>query len=353
MSDTDTLIIDTTARIFQELADPQAVIAAVDDSWKTALWNALEEAGLTLAWVHEDHGGAGAAISDGFDILYVAGRHAVPVPLAETLLGGWLMARGGLQVPPGPMTVAMGSPAEPLRIRGRHLHGCARGVPFPALAEHVACVATGEDGPQVVLVATGSADITPTAGMAGDGIGQMVFNGAPAIAAARAPNTLGLEDVMLMGAAVRAQQMAGALQAVLDLSVSYAQEREAFGRPIGKFQAVQQNLARLAGETAAASAVAASAADTIHYAETFDDAVFLEVAAAKIRCGEAAAEGAAIAHQAHGAMGYTDEHALHRFTLRLFQWRDDFGSESEWAAGLGAMVSANGADQLWPMVASR
>ena len=49
MSDTDTLIIDTTARIFQELADPQAVIAAVDDSWKAALWNALEESGLTLS----------------------------------------------------------------------------------------------------------------------------------------------------------------------------------------------------------------------------------------------------------------------------------------------------------------
>ena len=103
----------------------------------------------------------------------------------------------------------------------------------------------------------------------------------------------------------------------------------------------------------ASSAVAASAVDTIHHAKTFDDAVFLEVAAAKIRCGEAAAEGAAIAHQAHGAMGYTDEHVLHRFTLRLFQWRDDFGSESEWAAGLGAMAAANGADRLWPMVASR
>ena len=353
MIESDTLIIDTTTRIFQELADPQAVLAASDDSWKVALWNALEEAGLTLAWVNEDYGGAGVAISDGFDILKVAGRSAVAVPLAETLLAGWLLAEAGLHVPQGPMTVAMGSRANPLRIKDGNLHGSTRGVSFPGSADHVACVADGESGPQVVLVKSESADIEVNFGMAGDEIGQMVFNCAPAVAAAPLPNTSGPEDIMLMGAAMRAQQIAGALQAVLDLSVSYVQERYAFGRPIAKFQAVQQNLARLAGETAAATAIAASAGNTINHAETFDAAVLLEVAAAKIRCGEAATEGAAIAHQAHGAMGFTDDYSLHRFTLRMFQWRDDFGSEAEWAADLGAMVAANGADQLWPMLASR
>ena len=54
MIDTDSLIIDTTTRIFRELADPQAAIAATDDSWKATFWKALEEAGLTLAWVQED-----------------------------------------------------------------------------------------------------------------------------------------------------------------------------------------------------------------------------------------------------------------------------------------------------------
>ena len=53
---------------------------------------------------------------------------------------------------------------------------------------------------------------------------------------------------MLMGAAVRSVQSAGALETILSLSVAYANERVAFERPIGKFQAVQQNLARLAGE---------------------------------------------------------------------------------------------------------
>src|SRR4030095_11672797 len=110
-------------------------------------------------------------------------------------------------------------------------------------------------------------------------------------------------------------------------------------RPIAKFQAVQHNLARLAGETAVAIAAATSAADTIGVAKTFDEPVFLEAASAKIRVGEAATEGAAIAHQVLGAIGFTQEHTLHRFTRRLWAWRDDFGSESAWAGKLGTLVA--------------
>ena len=158
---------------------------------------------------------------------------------------------------------------------------------------------------------------------------------------------------MLMGSVIRSVQTAGALEAILSLSVAYANERVAFERPIGKFQAVQQNLARLAGEVAAALAVSGSAADTLAQGSAFDDAVFLEAASAKIRCAEAATEGAAIAHQVFGAIGFTKEHVLHRFTLRMLAWRDDFGNESYWAAELGRHVARRGADEFWPLVASR
>ena len=81
--------------------------------------------------------------------------------------------------------------------------------------------------------------------------------------------------------------------------------------------------------------------------------MFLESASAKIRVGEAAGEGAGIAHQVLGAIGFTREHTLHRFTQRLWAWRDDFGNESFWAVRLGAKVAAKGADGLWPMLAAR
>ena len=159
--------------------------------------------------------------------------------------------------------------------------------------------------------------------------------------------------LMLMGAVTRSVQSAGALETILALSVRYANERVAFGRPIGKFQAVQHGLARLAGETAAAVAASGSAAESVANAGRFDDGVFLEAASAKIRSAEAAEAGAAIAHQVHGAIGFTSEHVLHRFTLRLLSWRDDFGDECHWALQLGNMMAARGADEFWPLVASR
>ena len=58
----------------------------------------------------------------------------------------------------------------------------------------------------------------------------------------------------------------------------------------------------------------------------------------RFAAAEAATEGAAIAHQVFGAIGFTQEHVLHRFTLRMLSWRDDFGNESYWAAELGKHV---------------
>jgi alkylation response protein AidB-like acyl-CoA dehydrogenase len=141
---------------------------------------------------------------------------------------------------------------------------------------------------------------------------------------------------------------------MLEISVRYANERVAFEKKIGQFQAVQHNLAKLAGEAAAALAAASSAADAIGSGDSFDDnGLFLEATAAKIRCAEAAEKGAAIAHQVHGAIGFSSEHVLHRYTMRALGWRDDFGNESFWAVELGKRIAMRGADELWPLVASR
>ena len=107
MSDSiDNIIVDTATRIFQDLCEPATVNDAEKGVWPKALWDALEESGLPLAWVPEDLGGAGAAMADGFAVLRAAGRFAVPAPLAETLMAGWLLARARIGVPAGPMTIA-------------------------------------------------------------------------------------------------------------------------------------------------------------------------------------------------------------------------------------------------------
>ena len=227
-----------------------------------------------------------------------------------------------------------------------------RGIPFAKDSKHIAVVARQpEKARRIALVKTADCRISEGQNLAGDGSDTRDLRAHEVVRSAPAP--FDASALMLMGATVRSLQIAGALETILAMSVAYANERVAFERKIGKFQAVQQNLARLAGETAAALAAAGSAADTIAHADGFDDTVMLEAASAKIRAGEAAAEGSAIAHQVFGAIGFTNEHVLHRFTLRLLAWRDDFGSESHWAAALGDMVAAHGANQFWPMLAAR
>jgi acyl-CoA dehydrogenase len=348
------IVAETAARIFADLADPQAINRAKDDSWQAPLWRALADAGLTLAWVPEEHGGAGAGLADGFAVVSVAGRYAAPIPLVETLLAGWLLSRTGIASPAGAMTVAPARPGDRIVLNpDGTLSGRARGVPFARNAGHIAVLAHDANGAMVALVDAEAGRLTEGSTLAGDPSNIVAFDRAQPIHVAAAPAGFDQRSLMLMGAAARSVETAGALEAILALSVRYANERVAFERPIAKFQAVQHNLARLAGEAAAAMAAAGSAADAIARVDTFNDEVFLEAAAAKIRSAEAAEEGASIAHQVHGAIGFTKEHVLHRFTLRLLSWRDDFGNESHWAAELGKLVAARGADEFWPLVASR
>ncbi len=156
--------------------------------------------------------------------------------------------------------------------------------------------------------------------------------------------------VLRLGALLRAAQMAGAMEAALDLSTRYAHDRVQFGRPIGRFQAVQQQLALCAEEAAAALVAAESAARAV--AEAGPSAEFA-AAAAKIRAGIAAGRTAEIAHQVHGAIGFTHEHSLHRLTRRLWSWRDEFGDESFWSRELGSRLLAAGAEALWPAMTER
>ncbi len=153
-------------------------------------------------------------------------------------------------------------------------------------------------------------------------------------------------EVYRRGALSRAMLMAGALERALDTALTYVQERKQFGRQISKFQAVQQQMAVLAGQVAAAGAAAEAGAEALSNPDP--ELRELLIAVAKTRAGDAATMAAEIAHQVHGAIGFTQEYALQLSTRRLWSWRDEFGPETAWAARVGAIVCARGADALWP-----
>ncbi len=155
-------------------------------------------------------------------------------------------------------------------------------------------------------------------------------------------------DATEIGAFARVALSAGALDRILEMAIEHVNQREQFGRPLARFQAVQQSLALLAEEAAAVNSAGMGAA------LAFDrgDAGF-EVAAAKLRTNRAIGVGTAIAHQAHGAIGFTQEYPLHGFTRRLNRWRGECGNDRYWAERLGARVAMLGADALWTEITRR
>jgi len=227
--------------------------------------------------------------------------------------------------------------------------GNVQRLPFAHSAQHAVCTVTLESGVGLALFDRNAWRVGEATGAARGIDADVTFAGAPVAIATEGDWG---DALLLMGAALRSQQMAGALAYILAQSSDYAQTRTQFGRAIVKFQAVQHNLAILAGEAAAASAAADAAMKTIIQYGLTDPRTFMAVASAKIRAGEAANAGAAIAHQVHGAIGFTREYSLHHRTRRLWTWRDDFLPERVWAARLGQFVCDQGADDLWPTLTS-
>ena len=146
MAESENIVAETAEKIFADLADAQTINSDKNGSWKAPLWQALTESGLPLAWVPEDCGGSGASLAEGFSVLSSAGRFAVAVPLAETMLAGWLLAQARIASPEGEMTVAPASPRDRIAPNADGtLSGRARGVPFAKVAKHIAVLAGGAE----------------------------------------------------------------------------------------------------------------------------------------------------------------------------------------------------------------
>jgi len=341
------MLLEQADRLLGREVTREVLARADAGEYPQALWQAIEDAGLPAALLPESAGGAGIGMADGLRLIRRLGYHAVPLPLAETMLAQALWCEAGGSPPPGSVTLV---PAEhPLHLRrsgARHtLAGTCQRVPWGARADHLLLEAREDDGARrLVLVRGGVAGAEAVRNLACEPRDTVRFEGIELDASAIRPAPR--ERLFAVGALMRAQQMAGAMERCLDFAVTYATERRQFGRPIGKFQAIQHMLAEAAGHYAAAVAAADLAAGTWH-GEQFE----FSVAIAKSRVGEAAGKVAAIVHQVHGAMGFTQEHPLHFSTRRLWSWRDEFGGEGHWQTELGRMVCAAGGTALWPALA--
>jgi acyl-CoA dehydrogenase len=266
----------------------------------------------------------------------------VPAPFPDTLLANWLLGRAGLQPLKGPISIAAHSR---LTCVDGHASGKLEKVPWGRYLKQIVAISAGPTPQLVVLDAASAAQLDRRTNLAGEPRDTVVFDRAPVLQSERLPNGTEPDVLLLCGAMLRSAQMAGALQSLLQMTAGYAIERVQFGKPIGHFQVIQQQIAVMAEHTMCCLLAAEAA-----FADSANDIMALPIMSAKICAGEAASIGASTAHAVHGAIGFTDEHTLHLKTRRLWAWRAEYGSQTHWSQRLGQSICESGSSALWPFL---
>ena len=339
-----TQFADMAERLFGDLATPQVIEAAEDGIFPQALWDAIEESGICLAIVPEAQGGIGATLADAAAVLRVAGFHAVPGPLAETLLANHFLGAAGLPPVEGFAALAFVSGGADVGAGADALPSVAH-VAWAGLAAEIVLVHVGDQSvpsskrpARICRVAPASFEHVGVVDVDGEPHDMLAPTGGATAAWQTLPDMTGAQ-CMQHASVLRAAQMAGAMQWCLRRTTEYALERKQFGREIGRFQVVQQMIAELASATVACQAAVDAA--------VAEPSNALLVAAARSRLGDGVDTVCSVSHQVHGAIGFSYEYALHFRTRRLMSWRDQFGTVADWRRVLAGAFMGRSADEIW------
>ncbi len=341
MSELAGLLKEAATRLFADHG--RAAADALLKGWQSDLWREASGAGLHLTLVPEAQGGVGGGWEEAYGVLHPSGYYQMPLPLAENMLAAKLCADAGWELPEGLVSL---SPYGHGSLQGGFT-GQLRSVPWGRHADAVLTSLPTATGVTLLLLPRAAATLTQGANLAGEPRDHLEFHDCAPLAQAQtdAPAAVALFDHCTL---LRLAQIAGALQSALGRSIFYAGERKQFGRPIGQFQAVQQQLALFGAEVAAVDCAVKAACR----AATTGRAHF-QIGAAKLRANQAIGFATASAHQVHGAIGFTMDHPLHHATQRLWSWRNEFGNDRYWSEELGGEIAARGADQFWSDLTAR
>lgn len=156
MNDSSRMLREMADRLLGDHCTLQVQIRSAHGEWPGTLWARLEEAGLPQIAVPEELGGAGASLGEAMAVARSVGRHAVPLPLVETILANALLARVKQTPLAGAASVCTGVESAPLRLAASSsgewaLSGCAAEVPWGSQVDHLVLVAHTPDGAEAVL----------------------------------------------------------------------------------------------------------------------------------------------------------------------------------------------------------
>jgi alkylation response protein AidB-like acyl-CoA dehydrogenase len=270
------------------------------DPWKEIV--ALGWTGLT---VPEEHGGIGADLTDACLVAEELGRAGLVTPFVPTVAAATTIARFGtdeqrqhrLPAIVEGASIALPSAEADLTVTGPAVSGRAPFVPFAAEAAALLLPAGLVDG-DAPGITRERLDV-----VGNEPVYAVTFDSAPVQPLPGASAATAYATVLTCA------EMVGGAQAVLDLTVDYAGQRRQFGQPIGSFQAVQHHCANMAIDVLGARFATYEAA--WHLGTDADAA--LAVSTAKAVASDAYQRVCALGHQVHGAIGFTEEHDLHRY----------------------------------------
>lgn len=334
------------------------VLRHLADGDAATTWKAASDLGWPFVGLAEVDGGVGGELCDAAELAAAVAGHAALVPLWETGLAAWTLAQSGL--PLGSVeagaTIAHAKFGEvELHTAGDEvlLRGRVARVPWlgstSALQAVVVIVPSSSNGARVVVfehafpVGVVTSPVNE-AGSVADAAADLHLDG-PVVTSDRV-GTLTAEQVGELErrtCVLRAAALYGAMAAAYDLTLSHVQVRTQFGKPLVAFQAVAHTLATIAVDLSAVESAIQAALVRCDGGSALAALVMATRASGQVAMG---------AHQLHGAIGVTREHDLHRYTTRLWAWRDaEPQSQRRAELELGrSVVEGVGDDALWGLV---
>ncbi len=322
----DMEFFDSFDNLLGQLDVPKRVRALSADATSDTLWPELQASGFLDVMVPESHGGAQLGWRQAWAVMFVAARHGLPHPVAQTMYARALLAHHGLSAADSPIAIA-----HAVRIDAQG--GLAvRDIPSVRLASHV--LAQAHD--TLYLLPVDQARLANNAGFGSFDAGASWDDKAVSAARLSLAANVDLPHALALSLAV---MLAGACDRVLEMTLQFARDRSQFGKPIGKFQAVQQQIAEMA-ELVYSARMASQLGS-----QSDDWQMALRCAeVAKTQTSLVAGRIAAIAHAVHAAIGVTEEYDLQLYTRRLYEWSRGGAGGNYWAAHIGQ--AALGHDNL-------
>jgi alkylation response protein AidB-like acyl-CoA dehydrogenase len=324
-----------------------------------ALWSQMIELGWPALTVPEGAGGLGMGAVELAVVVEELGRVLAPGPYLPTVTqfvpvvaeagspeqrerflsgvaAGELTGTLALVEESGSVDVGRVAATATPDGAGFVLHGTKETVVDAPTADEIAVIArapdtNGDDGVGAFVVSRADVRVEPIEPLdASRPLARVVLDGARvdgdrALGEPGAATAVAVRRAVEVATTALAVETVGAAQAIFDITLAYAKQREQFGSPIGSFQAIKHKFADMFVALERARATSYFAALTI--AED-DDRRALATSTAKAAAGDCAALLAKEGIQIHGGIGYTWEHDLHLYLRRATADEDTLGTTS-------------------------